>query len=221
MSATHAGKSKDPPAAPLAGSGQAVAVKRRGAKPLRKGDPVSRDARRVAAAILEVLAGVRTPTEAASTLGVSPPRYYLWEQRALDGLVRACEPRPKGKAASERRQIAILEKEVARLRQECVRQQSLARASQRAMTMPLPPATVPKGNGKPPVKSGGDSAGKRQRKRRPVARALQAVAVLQAAPEAETAADSSSAKGEEMVQRMVMDRLLPLVAPPGAAVMET
>jgi hypothetical protein len=46
--------------------------------------------------ILEVLAGMRTPTEAATVVGLSVPRYYLWEQRALEGLVRACEPRPKG-----------------------------------------------------------------------------------------------------------------------------
>ena len=59
--------------------------------------PVSREAQRVAAAILEVLAGVRTPTEAAAAVGLSVPRYYLWEQRALEGLVRACEPRPRAR----------------------------------------------------------------------------------------------------------------------------
>ncbi len=80
---------------------------------------VSRDAQRMAAAILEVLAGVRTPTEAATALSLSVPRYYLWEQRALEGLVRACEPRPVGKAAHERHRMAVLEKEVARLRQDC------------------------------------------------------------------------------------------------------
>ena len=68
---------------------------------------VSRDAQRVAAAVLEVLAGVRTPTEAAVALSLSVPRYYLWEQRALEGLVRACEPRPQGKAASQRHQMAL------------------------------------------------------------------------------------------------------------------
>ena len=35
---------------------------------------------------------------------VSVPRYYLWEQRALEGLVAACEPRPVGKAAGRRHQ---------------------------------------------------------------------------------------------------------------------
>ncbi len=100
---------------------------------------VSREAQRFAAAILEVLAGVRTPTEAAAAMSVSVPRYYLWEQRALEGLVRACEPRPQGKGGSERHQIARLEKELARLRQDCARQQALVRASQRTIGLvPLP-----------------------------------------------------------------------------------
>ena len=83
-------------------------------------------------------------------MGLSVPRYYLWEQRALEGLVRACEPRPKGKAASERHQIAVLEKEVARLRQDCARQQALVRASQRTIGLAAsgPPA------GKPAAKAG-------------------------------------------------------------------
>src|SRR5438477_8881944 len=58
----------------------------------------SREARRLAAAILEVLAGARTPTEAATSLGLSVPRYYQVESRALEGLLAACAPRPKGRA---------------------------------------------------------------------------------------------------------------------------
>ena len=77
----------------LAGhAGPVVRKKRSGMRPI----PVSRDAQRVATAILEVLAGVRTPAEAAAAVSLSLPRYYLWEQRALEGLVRACEPRPVG-----------------------------------------------------------------------------------------------------------------------------
>lgn len=170
--------------------------------------PVSRDAQRVAAVILEVLAGVRTPTEAATAVGLSVPRYYLWEQRALAGLVQACEPRPKGKAASERHRVAVLEKDVARLRQDCARQQALVRASQR--TIGLTPAAQPaakpaaKAGGKAAAKAGDAAAGKAKRKRRPVARALKAVAALQAAPqEGETLANSSSAVAAEMVQRSV------------------
>lgn len=53
------------------------------------------EARRLAAVILEVLAGVQTPTSAALALGIRPPRYYFLEQRALGGLVSACEPGPR------------------------------------------------------------------------------------------------------------------------------
>jgi hypothetical protein len=181
---------------------------------------VSREAQRFAAAILEVLAGVRTPTEAAAAMSVSVPRYYLWEQRALEGLVRACEPRPQGKGGSERHQIARLEKELGRLRQDCARQQALVRASQRTIGLAAPPGRAPsrsdgrlagaagkpvaKSGSKPPAKSGTAAAGKAKRKRRPVARALVAAAALQASsPESEIPADSSLANAAGAVQRSV------------------
>jgi hypothetical protein len=53
-------------------------------------------------AILEVLAGLRTPAEAAQSLQISLPRYYVLETRALEGLVAGCEPKPLG----VRRQLA-------------------------------------------------------------------------------------------------------------------
>ena len=172
--------------------------------------PVSRDAQRVAAAILEVLAGVRTPTEAAAAVSLSVPRYYLWEQRALEGLVRACEPRPVGKAAHERHQIAVLEKEVTRLRQDCTRQQALVRAAQRTIGLAGSgsPATKPaaKPGGKATAKTGDAVAGKAKpkRKRRPVARALKAAAALQSMPaESEIAAASPSPIAADVVQRSV------------------
>jgi hypothetical protein len=174
---------------------------------------VSREAQRFAAAILEVLAGVRTPTEAAAAMSVSVPRYYLWEQRALEGLVRACEPRPQGKGGSERHQIARLEKELGRLRQDCARQQALVRASQRTIGLAAPPGyplagaagkPVAKSGSKPPATSGTAVAGKAKRKRRPVARALVAAAALQASsPESEIPADSSLANAAGAVQRSV------------------
>ena len=46
------------------------------------------EAKRAAAVILEVLAGVRTPTAAAAALAIRLPRYYLLEQRAVQGLSR-------------------------------------------------------------------------------------------------------------------------------------
>ena len=43
----------------------------------------SRQAKQVAASIFEVLAGARTPQQAAEALAVSLPRYYQLESRAL------------------------------------------------------------------------------------------------------------------------------------------
>ena len=53
------------------------------------GKDQSREAKQLAAAILEVLAGARTPTEAALALNLSVPRYYQLETQALRGLVHA------------------------------------------------------------------------------------------------------------------------------------
>jgi hypothetical protein len=161
--------------------------------------PASREAQRLAAAILEVLAGVRTPMDAAAALGMGVPRYYLWEQRALSALVAACEPRPVGQGRSLRRQVAVLEKEVARLKQECARQQALVRAAQRTIGLAPPPAPkpVPK-----PGKAGGKATTKTPRKRRPVVRALKAAAAIRSAPVMEdNTPNSSGAIPAEVLQR--------------------
>ena len=49
------------------------------------GNGASPEAGRRAAAILEVLAGQRTPREVAQALGVSLPYFYLLERKALGG----------------------------------------------------------------------------------------------------------------------------------------
>src|SRR5262245_22059320 len=125
-----------------------------------------RDARRRAAVLLEVLAGGRTPAQAAQALGLSLPRYYQLEAAALRGLVEACEPQPRGRARSA-------EVELARL-------QGLVRLTQRAVGLP-PPAPPPA------------SKAKGRKPRRPVARALRAAARLQE-PEADGAADALAAR---------------------------
>jgi hypothetical protein len=68
--------------APASISGKAVPTVvilkgRRAGRSVEPKEPISREAQRFAAAILEVLAGIRTPTDAAAVLGVSVPRYYL------------------------------------------------------------------------------------------------------------------------------------------------
>jgi hypothetical protein len=118
----------------------------------------SREARRLAAVLLEVLAGARTTSDAAATLGISLVRYYQVEARALQGWLAACEPRSRGRGPSPSTRLALLEKEKQRLTRELARQQSLVRLSQRALG--LPPASA--GKAAPPGK----------RKRRPTNRAL-------------------------------------------------
>jgi len=128
----------------------------------------SAETKRLATAILEVLAGVRSPADAAKTLEISLPRYYVLEQRALAGLIAACEPPAKGPGRSLERQIAQLQRELAASQRECTRHQSLLRAAQRAIGLapPQPPKATRKNGAKP------------TRRRRPTARALRAARAI-------------------------------------------
>jgi hypothetical protein len=128
---------------------------------------VDASAKRLAATILEVLAGVRTPTEAATILAISLPRYYQWESRALEGLVAACVPKPKGRVRSPASEIATLQRKYERALRDVARLQTLLRAAQRTVGLP-PPAP-------PPSKTAG-----KKRRRRPTARALGVAQRLQA-----------------------------------------
>ena len=47
--------------------------------------------------ILQVRAGQLTAEQAAQQLGISRQRYYTWEKRALQALLRAVEDQPKGR----------------------------------------------------------------------------------------------------------------------------
>jgi hypothetical protein len=102
------------------------------------------EARKLAAAVLEVLAGARTPAEAAADVGVSLPRYYQLEVRALDGLVAACESRPKGKKRSVESQAAQAQRETARLKRECDRLRALVRLAGRTIGLAAPEAAKAK-----------------------------------------------------------------------------
>ena len=136
----------------------------------------SREAKRLAAAILEVLAGVRTPAQAAQATEVSLPRYYQLEARALAGLVRACERQPKGRRR-EPNAAATLAKENERLKRDLGRQQTLVRLAQRSVG--LSPSA-------PPTKN--------RRKRKPTTRALVTAERLRA--EADRVDDDSAGTEE-------------------------
>ena len=126
----------------------------------RRGMPVpkgGRGASQVAACVLEVLAGVRTPAEAAGELSVSLPRYYQLEQRALQGLVQGCEPPPRGRVTSAASAVARLQRDNERLTRECQRQQALVRLARQAAGLANPASKVAKGS---------EAGGKKRRPRR-------------------------------------------------------
>ena len=124
----------------------------------------SAGARQLASAILQVLAGEWTPGDGAQALGISMPRYYALESRAMSGLVAACEPRHGKRTRPPGKEVAELKKQIAQLQRECARKQALLRASQHTA-----------GIQRPALKA------KSKRRRRPTVRALKMVAVLQKA----------------------------------------
>jgi hypothetical protein len=121
----------------------------------------SREAKRIAACVLEVLAGASSPTAAAAALEVSLPRYYLLEQRAIESLVNACEPRT-GRTISPIREVDVIRKQLERAERDATRYQTLLRVAQR--TIGLTPVATQTG-----AKAKGSKA---KRTRRPSARAL-------------------------------------------------
>lgn len=140
-----------------------------------------REAKQLAAAILEVLAGARTPAQAATALGWSLPRYYQREAQALRGLLAGCEPRPPGRTRGAEAELARLRQEQQRLERALARQQALVRLTQRAAGLPAAaPAVAP-------------AAGKRRRKAS--ARAVPLAARLR--QEAATAESTTAVPPEE------------------------
>jgi hypothetical protein len=121
----------------------------------------SKEAKHLAAVLLDVLAGSRSPAQAAEALGLSLPRYYQLEARGLQGLLAACESRPRGRQPSPGAETEALRKENEQLRRDLLRQQSLVRLTQRTLGVSPP---VPKKDAK--------------RKRKPVVRAMRRAAGL-------------------------------------------
>ena len=154
----------------------------------RKGPAIDKkgtsDAKRLAAAILEVLGGARLPSDAATALGVSLPRYYQLETRALNGFVGACEPRPMGRVRSVEGELASAQREIATLKRECSRHQALVRLAQRTVGLapPQPPKPGPKGL---------------RRRRKPTVRALKVVDMLKSESSGETEAVSGGDRPAE------------------------
>ena len=104
------------------------------------------DARRAAAMMLEVMSGVRTPTEAAQVLGMSQMKYYLAESRALQGMVTALEPRPRGRRTKKSEDIlAKVTQERDRLKRDLNRMTSLLRLVRKGAKLGEPEQTMKSG----------------------------------------------------------------------------
>jgi len=103
-----------------------------------------REARRTAAVILEVLAGLRSASEASEVLGMALARYYVLERRAVSGMVDGLGPRPRGRPRTDEERARQLTAEVERLQGEVARLESLHRLSQRAIGVPVEPARAGK-----------------------------------------------------------------------------
>ena len=125
-------------------------------------------ARRTAAVILEVLSGVRGTAEACEALAITPMRYYILETRALQGLVGALEPRPRGKRRSAEDEMHEMRRENQKLERELARMRALVRAAERTIGIPAVSA-----------KSKILPDGKKKRRRR-AERAGRAIAALRA-----------------------------------------
>jgi hypothetical protein len=131
----------------------------------------SEPARKAAAAVLSVLAGIKTSSEACEALGVSANRYLQLEARALLAMVKGLEPLPRGRRRAPEAEMERLRREKTRWEREASRYQALWRASQRALG--LAPAASKSADLK-----GVSASGKRAR--RPRVRAKAVIAALSA-----------------------------------------
>jgi len=142
------------------------------------GQGSSVEAKRTATAILEVLAGMRTPTQAAEALGMSVMRYYQVEARGVQGLVTACEARRRGRERTPDKELRALARQHERLQRELGRQQALARMAQRSIGLAAPPVSAKHGS--------------KKRRRRPVVRGLRMVEQLRQAVVEPAVADGAA-----------------------------
>jgi hypothetical protein len=137
-----------------------------GAKAVRGSDA----ARRLAALLLEAWSGVRSTQSASEAMGVAITRFYQLEARALQVLVSAMEPRPRGRQRTAESELAKLRSEKQRLQRDVERYQALYRTVQRSLGVVVAKAVEPSKNGAP--------GGKRRRGPRKKARGQAVAAVL-------------------------------------------
>ncbi len=93
----------------------------------------SRQAKQSLVVMLETLAGTCTTGEAAERLKISASRYYQLETRALQGMLSALEPRPRGPRRTKDTEIRGLKEEKRALERELRQARSLVRAASRSV----------------------------------------------------------------------------------------
>jgi hypothetical protein len=150
----------------------------------RQEPEASREAKQRAAMMLDVLAGARTPLEAAEALGVSLARYYQLEDRAMKGFLAGCASPARGRQMSAQTQMHKLAKENERLQHELARYQALVRLTQRTVGVP------------PPAPKSAKESGKR-RKRKPSVRAMRRAELLREETPGELGAEATELVGKE------------------------
>ena len=106
-------------------------------------------ARRTAALMLEVWSGVRTTQSASDAMGVAVTRFYQLEARALQMVVSAMEPRPRGRQKTAESELSKLRAEKQRLQRDVERFQSLYRTSQRSLGVVIAKPVEPTKNAVP------------------------------------------------------------------------
>ena len=127
-------------------------------------------ARQKAALLIEAWSGVRSTQSASDAMGVALTRFYQLEARALQLLVSAMEPRPRGRQVTAEGRVQKLEAELKRLQRDVERYQSLYRTAQRTLGLAVAKAPEPEKNAAP--------GGKRRRGPRKKARGQSVAQVL-------------------------------------------
>ena len=148
---------------------------------------VSPESRKQAACVLEVLAGLRSPEQAAEVLGVTLQTYYNIETRALRGLVHGCTSTPPGRTMMLLKQVRGLESKCGFLEKQVGRYQALLRNAQRTAGL-LPPPVEPKAR-----------PGAKRKPKKPSIRALRAIQAIGRA-DASAAPPEASSIGVQPVE---------------------
>ena len=178
-----------------------------GARSVRGSDA----ARRLAALLLEAWSGVRSTQSASDAMGVALTRFYQLEARALQMVVAAMEPRPRGRQVTAETEVVKLRAEKQRLQRDLERFQALYRTAQRALGIAIAKKTEPEKNAAP--------GGKRRRGPRRKARGQAVAAVLldNAVPEGQREADDGATQQGTGARRRTAGRPGGEVAAEGAA----